>query len=405
MTGTFPPTTADAPPGALTGIRVLDLSRFIAGPLCAQILGDLGAEVIKVERPSGEDARGMEPTVGGQSLYVMSYGRNKRGITLDTRHPEALGILERLVATSDVLVENYRPGTLAKMGLGPERLAELNPGLVLTSLSGFGQTGPMRDRALFDPIAQALSGLMSLTGSPDDPPTLAGAFLADHLTGVYGALGTLAALHARRATGLGQVVDVASLDVMFAALGMPPSTYLNLGVTPTRTGSRDTLSGPANVFRARDGWIYLHAGTNPLFARFCGMVGRPELLSGAWATVAGRMADIDAVEQVVKDWVAGQDCAEVSARLESAGIPFGEVLSIPEVTALPQLLEREMVVEVPHTTAGTVTLPGIPIKLGGTPGKIRHGAPDLGEHNGEVYAELLGLGPDDLARLAHDGVI
>jgi len=391
--------------GALAGVRVLDLSRFIAGPLCAQLLGDMGAEVIKVERPSGEDARGMEPMVGGESLYVMSYSRNKRGITLDTRHPEAQEILERLVASSDVLVENYRPGTLAKMGLGPVRLTELNPALVVTSLSGFGQTGPMRDRALFDPIAQALSGLMSLTGGADDPPTLAGAFVADYLTGVYGALGTLTALYARRETGRGQVVDVGSLDVLFAALGMAPSAYLNNGVLPVRTGSRDKLSGPANVFQTRDGWIYLHAGTNPLFGRLCAMIGRPELRSGPWATVAGRMADIDAVEQVVAAWMAEQDNARASAQLEAAGVPFGQVLSVPEVVALPQLLERDMIVDTPHRTAGTVKLPGIPVKLSDTPGRVRRGAPDLGEHNAEVYGELLGLSAADLERLAANGVI
>jgi len=196
-------------PSALDGIRVLDLSRFIAGPLCAQLLGDMGAEVIKVERPRGEDARDQGPRYKGESVYSMAYNRNKFGVTLDTRHPSARGILERLVAISDVLVENYRPGTLDEMGLGADRLRELNPRLIVTSLSGFGQSGPLSGRALFDPIAQAMSGLMSLSGDPDGRPTLTGTYIADHLAGLYGAIGTLVALIARGGTGEGQAVDVA----------------------------------------------------------------------------------------------------------------------------------------------------------------------------------------------------
>ena len=201
-----------AGPGPLDGIRVLDLSRFIAGPMCAQLLGDMGAEVVKVERPGGEDARQQGARYRGESLYAMAFNRNKLGITLDTRHPAAADLLERLIRASDVLVENYRPGTLESMGLGSAHLRELNPGLIVTSLSGFGQTGPLSARALFDPIAQAMSGLMALTGDPDGPPTLTGTYIADHLAGLYGAIGTLLALYARQRTGEGQIVDVASLD-------------------------------------------------------------------------------------------------------------------------------------------------------------------------------------------------
>ena len=237
--------------GALDGVRVLDLSRFIAGPICAQILGDMGADVVKVERPGGEDARFQGPFLDGESLYPMAYNRNKASITLDTRHPDARPVLEALVAWADVLVENYRPGTLDAMGFGWERLHATYPRLVLASLSGFGQTGPLAHRPLFDPIAQAASGLMSLTGEPDGPPLLTGTYIADHVAGLYAALGTLVALVARGSTGQGQQVDVASLDALVSVLGTRPMAYAMLGERPTRRGSRDPYSAPANVFPAQ----------------------------------------------------------------------------------------------------------------------------------------------------------
>src|SRR5215207_1372693 len=254
--------------GPLSDIRVLDLSRFIAGPFCAQLLGDMGADVVKVERPRGEDARHHAPFLGSESLYVLALNRNKRAMTLDTRHPSASEVLERMLRDSDVLVENYRPGTLAAMGFGPDRLREINPRLIVTSISGFGQSGPLAERALFDAIAQAMSGLMSLTGE-GDAPTLAGTYVADYVAGLYGALGTVLALRHRGRTGEGQVVDVASLDGLFSCLATQITATANLGVAPSRTGARDALNAPANVFRAKDGYLYLHGGTNPLFPRLC----------------------------------------------------------------------------------------------------------------------------------------
>lgn len=397
--------TSSAAQGALAGLRVLDLSRFIAGPLCAQILGDMGAEVIKVERPGGEDARSFPPMIGGESLYVMTYNRNKLGATLDTRHPSALGLLERLVAQSDVLVENYRPGTLAKIGLTPARLKELNPQLVVTSLSGFGQTGPMAQRSLFDAVAQAMSGLMSRTGASDDPPMLTGTFIADYLTGIYGALGTVTALYARRAIGVGQSVDVASLDALFSCLGTAPSAYLELGIEPVRTGSRDPISGPANVFRTTDGWIFMHAGTNPLFRRLCRAMKRADLLEGPLATIEGRMRDIESLELIVGSWLSNFSTEEAGELLDEAGIPSGPVLSVPEAANLEQLHARQMMVSTPHTTAGNVSLPGLAVKLSTSPGSVRHGAPTVGEHNDYVYGEILGLAAKEVLRLRKEGII
>lgn len=402
---TYPAGTPPEKPQPLSGMRVLDLSRFIAGPLCGQLLGDMGAEVIKLERPGGEDARQLGPFVDGMSLYVMSYNRNKLGMTLDTRSPQALGILEELIVGSDVLVENYRPGTLEKMGIGHERLRQLNPRLVVTSLSGFGQTGPMAGRALFDAIAQAMSGLMTLTGESDDPPIGAGAFIADYLTGVFGALGTTTALLHRERTGTGQVVDIGSLDVLFSSLGTAPSAYANLGQEPRRTGSRDELSGPANLFQTSDGWVYMHAGTNPLFHRLCGLMGVPDLAEGEWSTIGGRMADIEAVEERVQQWLVTLTTAQVTELLEETAIPFGPALTVPEVVELPQLAARQMLVPVPHTGVGEVTLTGMPVKLSESPGVIRRGAPQVGEHNGYVYQELLGRTPEEFKALCDAGVV
>lgn len=391
---------------ALDNIRVLDLSRFIAGPLCAQLLGDMGAEVIKVERPGGEDARHHAPFVEDESLYTMMYNRNKHAITLNTRSDQALEILEQLVADSDVLVENYRPGTLEAMGLGHDRLRELNPRLVVTSISGFGQTGPDSQRPLFDAIAQAMSGLMSITGQPDGEPTLTGTFVADYISGYYGALGTMFALFHRERTGEGQVVDIASLDVLFATLGTRPSQQAMFGTSPGRNGSRDLLTAPARVFRCRDGHLYLHGGTNPLFPRLCDAMGRPELKEDSrFSSIPDRMEHVDEIEAEVRAWTEAHDLQTVCDALTEAGVPFGPVATIAEVVESPQLAAREMLERIEHSTVGEVVLPGIPVKLSGTPGAIRKAPPVVGEDNAEVYQRLLGFDRDRLEGLRRDGVI
>jgi crotonobetainyl-CoA:carnitine CoA-transferase CaiB-like acyl-CoA transferase len=390
----------------LDNIRVLDLSRFIAGPLCAQLLGDMGAEVIKVERPGGEDARHHAPFVEDESLYTMMYNRNKHAITLNTRSEQALEILERLVVDCDVFVENYRPGTLEAMGLGHERLLELNPRLVVTSISGFGQTGPDSQRPLFDAIAQAMSGLMSVTGQPDGEPTLTGTFVADYISGYYGALGTMFALFHRERTGEGQIVDVASLDTLFATLGTRPSQQAMFGTSPGRNGSRDLLTAPARVFRCRDGHLYLHGGTNPLFPRLCDAMGRPELKEDPrFTTIPDRMRHVDEIEAEVQAWTEANDLQTVCDALTEAGVPFGPVATIADVVESPQLAAREMLQRVEHSTVGEVVLPGIPVKLSGTPGAIRKAPPVVGEDNAEVYGRLLGFDEERLESLRRDGVI
>lgn len=383
---------------ALDDIRVVDVSRFIAGPFCAQILADMGADVVKVERPSGEDARHHAPFFGGESVYVMAFSRNKRGITLDTRHPAALAVLERLIRTSDVLVENYRPGTLAAMGLAPERLRELNPRLIVTSISGFGQNGPLAHRALFDAIAQAMSGLMSLTGE-GDRPTLAGTYVADYVAGLYGAVGTMMALRYRERTGKGQVVDVASLDALFSCFATQVMATTNAGEPPRRTGSRDALNAPANVFKVKDGYVYLHGGTNPLFQRLCRALGRPDLADDArFAGVNDRMMNQSDIEQIVAEWVESMTVEQVGERLSVAGIPWGPVATLPEVVTSPQISAREMLVAIEHATVGTLQVPGVPIKLSESPGSVRTPPPTVGEHTDAVLAQV-GYSPAEIDEL------
>ena len=388
----------------LAGLRVVDLSRFIAGPFCTQILADMGADVVKVERPGGEDARHHKPFLDGESLYVLALNRNKRAITLNTRHPSAIAVLERMIASSDVLVENYRPGTLAAMGLGPDRLHELNPGLVVTSISGFGQTGPLAHRALFDAIAQAMSGLMSLTGD-GERPTLAGSYVADYIAGLNGAIGTLLALRHRDRTGEGQLVDIASLDALFSCLATQVTATANTGVLPRRSGSRDALNAPANVFAAKDGYLYLHGGTNPLFPRLCQAMGHPGLATDdRFRDVDSRMANAAQIESVVADWAATLSVEAAGEQLTAQGIPWGPVATLDEVIASPQIHARDMVLQVDHPTLGTVRVPGIAVKLSSSPGAVRTPPPSVGQDTEAVLADL-GYTTAEVAELQVAGAV
>ncbi|ALE73787.1 LysR family transcriptional regulator [Pseudonocardia sp. EC080610-09] len=393
-------------PGPLAGFRVLDLSRFIAGPSCAQILADFGAEVVKVERPDGEDARHHEPYYEGESVYTMLYNRNKYGATLDTRHPDALGVLEQLVRWADVVVENYRPGTIEKMGIGYERMTELKPDIVLTSISGFGQTGPLSRRALFDAIAQASSGLMDTTGEADGPPTLTGTYIADYVTGFQAALGTFAALMHRERTGEGQRVDVASLDSMFATLGTRLISWLMLGSEMPRNGSRDLLTAPVNVYACADAQMYIQAGTNSLWPKLCHAIGRDELATDErYRTVPGRMEHVPELEAVVADWARDRTADEIGDVLEEAGIPFARVATVPEVAESEQIAAREMVVESEHPKLGTIRMPGNPIKMEKSPPTVRKAPPTVGEDNDHVYRTILGMDDAELERLRSSGAV
>jgi crotonobetainyl-CoA:carnitine CoA-transferase CaiB-like acyl-CoA transferase len=395
-----------APDQPLDGVKVLDLSRFIAGPQCAALLADMGADVIKVERPGGEDSRRTAPYYRGQAVYTLAFNRNKRAITLDTRAPEGKALLGRLVGWADVVVENFRPGTMERMGFGFDALQRINPRVILTSISGMGQTGPDHATPMFDSIAQARSGLMARNGPSSDEPELVGTYLADYLTAVFGALGTVLALRASDRTGTGQQVDVALLDSLFASLGTFALQQVLVGQPLVRDGNRDLHAAPGNLFGASDGKVYVHAGTDALFARFTELIGRPELADDPrFRTTADRMAHVAEAESLVGDWVAGRSAAEVERLLGEGGIPCSRVLDMADVVDQPQLRAREMLVSVTHPLLGDVVVPGIPVKLSATPGSVRLAPPLVGEHNRDVYCGELGLSDAELEALRERAVI
>lgn len=386
----------------LEGIKVLDLSRFIAGPHCTKILGDMGADVVKVEKAGyGDDSRHFPPFQNGESLYGMALNRNKRSITLDFRHPEAKALLLDLAKEADVLVENFRPGTMESMGCGWDVLSAINPGLIMVRLSGFGQDGPYALRPGFDGIAQAMSGLMSLAGDPDGPPMLAGAFYIDYMTGMYGANATLAALMARAKSGEGQVVDVALLDSAVSVLTTALGSQADQGITPSRTGNRDRYSSPANVFRTKDNdYILIVSGTNPLFERICTLIGQPELVRDErFLTVPLRLQNASQIEAIVQEWCGSHDTQSILDGLNEHGIPACKVATLDEVVQNPQLHHREQLVELDHPKAGKITVAGVTMHLSDTPLTIKRPPPMLGEHTDEVLGEWLRLSTEEIFSL------
>ena len=393
--------------GPLAGVKVLDLSRFIAGPLCAQNLGDLGADVIKVEGVDGEDARKTSPAVNGKALYTMLYNRNKRAITLNARSTQGRHLLRRLAEWADVIVENFRPGTLEKMGLDGDTLRRVNPGVIVVSISGYGQSGPYRDRALFDCIAQAQSGLMDMNADPDGRPRLAKMFPADTLAASQATSATLAALFHRERTGTGQVIDVAVLDSLVAALGTSLPASLMLGVAPKHNGNRDDFNAPANAFPVLDGFVYLHAGTAALWDRFCSRVlGRPELvLDERFASTSARVANVDEAERLVADWTSTRTGLEVEQILETVGIPCARVADVATAARNDQLWNRGMLFRSYDTDGDELYLLGYPAKFSASPVTMRYAPPAIGEHTDEVLHEVLGLDAEEIAALRAVGVV
>ena len=393
--------------GPLKGIKVIDMSRYISGPYCSMLLGDMGAEVIKVEKPGiGEDSRTMGPFAGNVSLYFTQYNKNKKSIALNTRSEEGKKILFELIKGADVLVENFRPGTLEKMGLTKEKIQELNPGLVVTSISGFGQTSPYRNRVAFDCIAQAMSGLMSLTGEEDGQPLLTGTWIVDFVTAVYAAFGTVCALYNRKSGGSGQSIDVALLDCMVSLLATTIPLYTTSGVIEHRWSNRDKVTAPANAFPAKDGSIYIHAGTQPLFTRMTQVMGQPELMKDErFDTVAHRMANIEAIEALVGEWTKTHTVKEMDQMLAEAGIPAAPINSIADVVHNEQVLERKDFEYMEYPGAGEISINGITLKMSETPGEITLRPPLLGEHTEEILKGTLGYSDEKIQELKNGGII
>lgn len=394
--------------GPLQGVRVLDLTRALAGPYCASLLGDMGAEVVKIETSiAGERARRLEPSAGGQSLYCMAVNRNKYGAVIDLKKPEGIALLHELVAQADVLVENFRPGVMEAMNCGWDKLAAINPRLIFARISGFGQEGPYARRAGLDMAAQAMSGIMDMTGAPDGPPTMAGVFICDYATGLYAALGVTAALMARTRTGRGQVVAANLLDSALSMLHSAIPDMLLNGNSAGRLGNRDRYTAPTNTFRTADGdWVMLLAGNDVMFPRLARVVGKPELIDDPrFRTFKERVRHLAETEAIAADWIAARGTDEVIQTMAHAGVPCAKCSTIAEVVCNEQIRHREQIVEIVQPTGLKVPLAGVAVRLSDTPLTIRGGLPNAGQHTGEVLKSWLGYDSTQRQHLKQRGII
>lgn len=392
---------------ALKGIKVVDLSRFIAGPYCGLMLGDLGADVVKVERVGrGDDTRGFIPRHGEESLYTIVMNRNKRSVGLNLRSPEGQATLRELIAGADVVIENFVPGTLEKMGCGWEAMSALNPRLVMARISGFGQEGPYAKRPCFDIIAQAMSGMMDMTGAVDGPPTAAGVFVVDYSTALYATIGILAALQDRHRTGKGQLVECALLNSAVSMLLTSLPDYLLNGKQVTRAGTRDRFNAPGDVFPTADGaWIILITVGDDKFQRLADLMEAPELATDPrFATNLARLEHRDEIESIVAAWTRRHETADLLQRIESVGIPCAKVATIEDVAHNPHLRETGHIIEL-EQPGGPVPVQGFPYRLHGSPLAVHRPAPQCGEHTAEVLSEWLGVSGDALDRLKEAGAV
>jgi crotonobetainyl-CoA:carnitine CoA-transferase CaiB-like acyl-CoA transferase len=405
----------------LEGVVVLDLTRFLAGPYCTLLLAGLGAEVIRVEPPAGDEYRRRSPFGGPKGAHlqrqtdddmgmtVLHRWRNKKSVTLNLRDPRGVDMFLKMCARADVLVENYLPGTLEKMGLAWPVLDATNPRLVVCSISGFGQSGPNRDWRAFDPIVQAMSGMSSVTGFPDKPPARSGAAISDTSASLYGTIGILSALRARERTGKGDWVDVSMLDGTFFLLA-DVLEYVVAGVAPERRGNGHQGNVPFNVYQARDGWVSLCAVTPEEWRHLLAAMDKSELAADPRfeASAGNRHAHREEIDALVGAWVAGHTVADTIAILQKHHVPVGPVRTLPEVFTDEGMRAREMVVGLEHPQHGPIPGAigaGMPIKFTRHPAGFDAPAPALGAHNAEVYGRLLGLSGADLDTLSADGVI
>ncbi len=389
----------------LEGVTVLDLTRVLSGPYCTMLLADMGARVIKVEQPGkGDDTRGWGPPfIDGESAYFLSINRNKESVTLDFKHPQGRAVLDRLIAASDVVVENFRPGTLDKMGLGYASLSAAHPALIVCSISGFGQTGPRRPEAGYDAVMQAEGGLMSITGPTDGQPYRLGVAIADIVTGMFGAQGVLLALLARQKTGRGQLVDIAMLDSVAALLTYQAGIHFATGKAPRRIGNRHPTIVPYETFVAADGDFVLAVGNDDQWRRFCRVAGLAE--DERFATNRQRVTNYDELKPILNAVLAGGTRQSWIERLQAAGVPCGSVRDLQEVFDDPQLAAREMVATVNHATIGALNLLGVPVKLSDTPGAVAAAPPTLGQHTDAVLKSTLGMTDGEVQALREQKAI
>jgi crotonobetainyl-CoA:carnitine CoA-transferase CaiB-like acyl-CoA transferase len=391
--------------GPLDHITVLDLTRVLSGPYCTMILADMGARVLKVEQPrTGDDTRGWGPPfVAGESAYFLSINRNKESLTLDFKRPEGRAILDTLIAGADVLVENFRPGTLARLGLDYQSLASTHPRLVYCSISGFGQTGPRREEAGYDAVVQAEGGLMSITGPADGQPVRLGVAIADIVSGMFAAQGVTLALLARERTGRGQAVDIGMLDSVAALLTYQAGIYFATNRAPVRMGNRHPTIVPYETFEASDGTFVLAVGNDDQWRRFCRVAGLD--LGDRFSTNRARVEEYDRLRPILAERLRTQSRREWIERLTAVGVPCGSVRDLGELFADPQVAVRDMVAQVHHPTAGPLRLLGTPLKLSDTPGSVQAPPPTLGQHTDAILQQDVGLSERDVQRLRQEGVV
>jgi crotonobetainyl-CoA:carnitine CoA-transferase CaiB-like acyl-CoA transferase len=394
--------------GALTGIRVIDLSRILAGPYCTMLLGDMGAEVIKVEQPgTGDGSRQWGPPwVGSESAYYLSINRNKQSITLNLKHTEGQAILKRLIATSDILIENFMPGTTQRMGLDYETLAVDSPGLIYCSITGYGQNSPYKDRPGFDFMIQAQGGIMSITGPVEGPPHKVGVAVLDVTAGMYAGIAILGALHYRDQTGRGQYIDVALLDSQIGWLVNVAQNYFATGKKPARLGNAHPNIVPYEVFPTQDGYLALAIGSDVQYKRFCEIVQRPDLWeNGEYQINAGRVKNRQTLIPKLQDLFRERCTSEWLDLLTENKIPAGPINDIPTLFADPHVMAREMVQEIEHPTQGRIKQIGPVAKFSETPAILRQPPPLLGEHTESILKNELGYTNTEITRLRTEGVI
>jgi len=377
---------------ALEGIKVLDLSRVLAGPYCTMMLADFGADIIKIEPPNvGDDSRAFGPFVGKESAYFMSLNRNKRSMILNFKRQEECDLFKELVKQADVVVENYRPGTMEKLGLGYEELKKINPKLIYAACSGFGHSGPYQDKPAYDIIVQAMGGIMSITGAEDGEPTRVGASIGDIIAGMFTAYGVLLAMFHRERTGEGQKVDVGMLDCQLAILENAIARYVTSGVVPGPLGNRHPSITPFASFTAQDGHIIVGAGNDRLWERLCTILERTDLIKDArFDTNSNRTANVKELAVIFNGIFSTKPIQAWLDILEQAGLPCAPINTIDKVVNDPHIAAREMIVEVEHPVAGKLKMPGVPVKMSATPGAVETHAPLLGQHTAEILKELLG---------------
>ena len=391
---------------ALEGLRVLDQTQVMAGPFCAMLLADMGADVVKIEPPGGETTRAMDlEAAPGVSAPFLAVNRNKRGLVLDLKRVEGVAILTQLVATADVLIENYRPGVARRLGVDYATLSAVNPRLVYCSISGFGQTGPYAERGGYDLIAQGMSGIMSATGSEGGAPVKVGVPITDLGAGLFAVFGILCAVRARRVTGRGQFVDTSLFEAGLALSAWEATEYWYTGQVPRGLGTAHRLNAPYQAFRASDGYFTVGAANDNLFPRFCAILGRDDLVEDPrFDSVAQRLRHRAELERLVEALTARQPRAHWLAQCEAAGVPAGPINTVPEALDDPHVHARGMVQELAHPDAGRVKGLGNPVKLSATPPAMRKAAPRLGEDTDAILAEL-GLDPPAIAALRAKGVV